>query len=98
LSDDPAAVVKADPSTYVNAGDPPFLLMHGDSDKLVSPNQTLSVHTALRAAGVESTRYVITGAGHGDLGLPPGDADTSPWTSKQVTGYMVDFLKTHLAG
>ena len=77
----------ADPMTLVGAGDVPFLFFHGSDDRLVSPSQTLLLHNALRAAGVDSTRYVIDGAGHGDLG-----ASAQLWSTTTVMGDLVGFL------
>jgi len=57
----------ANPLTYIKATAPPFLIFHGSQDRLISPSQTLLLHNALLAAGVRSTRYVLEGAGHGDL-------------------------------
>jgi acetyl esterase/lipase len=96
ITADPAAVARANPVTYVDSSDPAFLLFHGSADTLVSPSQTLLLHTALRAKGVDSTRYVLTGAGHGDLAFM-GDAKAGlPWTTQKVMGDMVQFLGKHL--
>jgi len=84
--DKPEIVAKSNPVNYIDKNDPPFLFLHGMSDPLVSPSQTLLVHNALRKAGVSSTRYVIKGAGHG------GPEFSSP----EVIKIMVDFLNEHL--
>ena len=92
LADDPAAVALADPAAYVRPGTPPFLLFHGSLDTMVSPSQTLLLHTALRAQGVESTRYVLTGAGHGDLGFLGDPESGLPWTTRETMDRIVEFL------
>src|ERR1700677_3908808 len=52
----------------------------------------LSCCTALRARGVESTRYVLTGGGHGDLGFL-GDTESGlPWTTRETMDLIIDFL------
>jgi dipeptidyl aminopeptidase/acylaminoacyl peptidase len=71
--------------------------MHGSSDTLVSPSQTLLLHTALRAAGVDSTRLVLTGANHGDLAFLGNPAAALPWSTQEVMDRLVQFLHTHLA-
>jgi acetyl esterase/lipase len=81
----------ANPMTLVGPGAVPFLFFHGSDDRIVSPSQTLLLHNALRAAGVTSTRYVIDGAGHGDLG---GSAQL--WSTTTVMGDLVEFLKANL--
>jgi acetyl esterase/lipase len=89
VSDAPRAIARANPAAYVDSSDPPFLLFHGTADKLVSPSQTLLVHNALRARGVESTRYLLTGAGHGDASVT-GDAKAgSAWSTQKVMDIMV---------
>jgi len=86
----------ANPMTYVKASVPPFLIFHGSQDRLVSPSQTLILHDALIAAGGRSTRYVLDGAGHGDLSFL-GDAKSGlPWSTRQTMGIIVDFLKVSI--
>ncbi|MCW2650750.1 MAG: esterase [Mycobacterium sp.] len=97
VKDDPAAMAAANPLTYVGASSPPFVLLHGSADQLVSPSQTLMVHNALRARGVDGTRYVVEGANHGDLtflGIDPGTV--KQWSSQQVMDGITSFLNTHL--
>ena len=97
IADDPEAVAAADPASYVDASAPPFLLFHGSIDNLVSPSQTLRLHTVLREYGVESTRYVLTGAGHGDLAAMLGDPEAAfPWSTREFLGYITAFLGRHL--
>jgi acetyl esterase/lipase len=96
LAASPDAVAQADPVTHIAADDPPFVLFHGDNDLLISPSQTLLLHNALVAASVDSTRYVVHGAGHGDLTFA-GDPEAGlPWSTAKVMGLMVDFLDGHL--
>lgn len=66
LTDDLEEAAKADPATYIDGDEPPFIHLHGDQDLLVSPSQSLHLHEALLAAGVPSVRYAVVGAGHGD--------------------------------
>jgi acetyl esterase/lipase len=95
IGDDPAAVRAADPATHIGPTTPPFIELHGSHDQLVSPNQTLPLHTALQANGIPSTRYVVNGANHGDA---PFISDTSGplWSTTTVMGIIVDFLDKHL--
>jgi len=55
----------ASPVTHASPDDPPFLLVHGDRDPMVPLDQSERLHRALTAAGVDSTLYVVRGAGHG---------------------------------
>lgn len=54
----------ANPLTYIDRNDPPFLIMHGDNDQLVPLGQSVILAKALIDAGVEVTMKTIPGAGH----------------------------------
>jgi acetyl esterase/lipase len=54
----------ASPITHVHAGAPPVLLMHGDSDALVPPDQSTRFARALRDAGGTATLELVPGASH----------------------------------
>lgn len=55
----------ANPIRYVTRDDPPFLILQGTLDCLVPPLQSVILHEALRAGGVDSTLYLLEGAQHG---------------------------------
>jgi len=55
----------ASPLTHVSHDDPPFLIFHGDADRLVPLEQSVRLDAALRAAGASSRLIVLPGAGHG---------------------------------
>lgn len=54
----------ANPLTYIDKNDPPFLIMHGDKDQLVPLAQSVMLAKALMDAGVEVTMKTIPGANH----------------------------------
>ena len=56
----------ANPITYVDRHDPPFLIMHGDNDQLVPHEQSVILAKALIDAGDEVTMKTLHGAGHED--------------------------------
>ena len=85
---------EANPVAQVGPATPPFLLMHGEDDRIVSPRQSLLMHRALLAAGVPSTRVVFGEASHGMLGF--GRNDIKVWTSVRVMSSVVDFLRANL--
>ena len=58
-------VAKANPITYVSEDDSPFLIIHGDQDKLVPYQQSVLLKDALEKAGVPITFYKVEGGGHG---------------------------------
>jgi acetyl esterase/lipase len=86
--------VHANPADLARPGAPPFLLLHGDDDRIVTPAQTEMLHRALLAAGADSTRVVLAGAGHGQLSLTRHQA--RQWTSVRLMRLITDFLDQHL--
>ena len=85
---------EANPIDLVRPSAPAFLLLHGDDDRVIPPAQTLALHQALGAAGADSTRYLLAGAGHGRLARSRTQA--RQWTSVQVMTIIKDFLDGHL--
>ncbi len=67
--------IQASPVTYITQHAPPFLLIHGEKDGLVSCEQSRLLHDALTKAGVESTLYIIPGGDHGMAGLNPVEVE-----------------------
>ncbi|MEQ9438918.1 MAG: alpha/beta hydrolase [Cyclobacteriaceae bacterium] len=55
----------ANPITYIDAHDPPFLILHGDADPLVPHCQSELLYKALQQRGVESELIIVPGAKHG---------------------------------
>lgn len=55
---------QASPLTYVDANDPPFLIIHGEADGMVPIGQSKRLADALEHAGVEVTFIPLPGAGH----------------------------------
>lgn len=76
----------ANPITYISKDTPPFLIMHGDKDMLVSPSQTKILHEALIDKGIDSTRYIVKNANHAD----------QYWNQKEVLDVIIDFLNKTL--
>lgn len=53
------------PILFVDARDPPTLIVHGDADELVNISSGQSIHDALKKAGVKTEMVVIHGGDHG---------------------------------
>jgi len=96
LFDEPEAAAAADPATHVDGDEPPFLHFHGTADTLISPTQTLLIHDALRAAGVPSTRYLVEGAGHGDMAFLGDPESGRVWSTVGVLDPLVAFFVDQL--
>jgi acetyl esterase/lipase len=87
IQGNPDLVARANPITYVTPDAPPFLIMHGDQDLTVLPNQSEFLYRALVADGVESELVILPGLGHG-FGQSPGyDA---------LVGRVADFFDRNL--
>jgi acetyl esterase/lipase len=54
----------ASPVTYVDKNDPPFLIIHGEKDDMVSPKQSRLLHSWLDVAGVQNELVVVKDAPH----------------------------------
>jgi len=67
IQDDPELVVSCSPVGYLEGKKPPFLIMHGTADKLLSPMQSGRLYTELVTRGNYADYYLLEGAGHGDI-------------------------------
>lgn len=75
----------ANPITYIDPTDPPFLIFHGDADPLVPHCQSEMLHEALQKNNVQSYFTLVSDAGHG-----PGVHE------EKYFKMMVDFLNIEL--
>ena len=66
----PDKVRSANPITYVDPTDPPFLMVHGDKDPLVPLGQSELLAAALKKAKVPHELYTVPGGGHGGFKDP----------------------------
>jgi acetyl esterase/lipase len=55
------------PLTYVRAGLPPILTIHGDADPIVPYSHATRLHDALVKAGVNHELHTVTKGGHGNF-------------------------------
>lgn len=74
---------KASPVTHISKDAPPFLIVHGDEDKVVPLDQSESLNAALKKAGIDVTLHVVKGGGHG-FGGP------------EIDKLVADFFDKHL--
>ena len=61
----PALAQLASPVTHVDAHDPPLLLVHGDADPQMPPEQSHALAAAYKAVGAQVQLVIIAGAEHG---------------------------------
>lgn len=83
---DPQKAKAASPIGHVDGTEPPFLLMHGSGDKVVSPLQSKKMFEALQNKKVEAEYVLVRGAEHGDL----------PWYQPGVISRVVNFFDRYL--
>lgn len=83
---DPQKAKAASPIGHVDGTEPPFLLMHGSGDKVVSPLQSKKMFEALQNKKVEAEYVLVRGAEHGDL----------PWYQPGVISRVVNSFDRHL--
>lgn len=83
---DPQKAKAASPIGHVDGTEPPFLLMHGSGDKVVSPLQSKKMFEELQNKKVEAEYVLVRGAEHGDL----------PWYQPGVISRVVNFFDRHL--
>ena len=73
---------EASPVNYVSADDPPFLLIHGDADRIVPYQQSEIMEAALRKAGVPVKLVRVPGGGHGSSF--PGAREKADWAAQAL--------------
>lgn len=76
----------ASPVEYLGKGDPPVLIVHGDSDQIVPVNQGQILHDRYQELGLDSTLHIIPGAGHGG----------KVFSDQKLYQLIKDFLKKHI--
>ncbi len=76
----------ASPTTYIDKGDPPFLIIHGEKDDMVDPRHSQLMSSWLAIKGIENELIIVKDAPHyGEM----FDAD-------DIRTKVIDFLKKHL--
>jgi acetyl esterase/lipase len=84
--DRPDLAKVASPVTYVDKNDPPFLIVHGEKDDLVSTTQSRLLSSWLTVEGVSNELIIVKGAPHfGEM-----------FDSDEVRHKVISFLKEHL--
>ena len=77
---------RANPIAYVTRDDPPFLIVHGDADKLVPYNQSELLDAALKKANVPAVFHTVKGGGHGGF------------SDDRIGPMVTQFIAEHLLG
>lgn len=77
---------EASPIGHIDGSEPPFLLLHGSADTLVSPEQSAELFRLLRERKVDVEYRLYEGADHGGL----------VWFRESVIDGIVDWFKVKL--
>jgi len=77
----------ADPATFITPGDPPFLIFHGDKDRVVPHCQSELLFAGLQKAKVASRFYLVPGGQHG-----PG-TQVEPYLKMMVDFFLAESKK-----
>jgi acetyl esterase/lipase len=93
-TDDPDSeiVKEASPVTYVSGDAPPFLIIQGDKDDIVSPQQSQELYERLISAGAPASLIMVKNAGHS---FAPVAGDITP-TRKEIARLIGDFFDKQL--
>ncbi len=84
--DRPDLARAASPVTYVDKNDPPFIIIHGEKDELVSPDQSRLLSSWLTLAGVQNELIIVQDAPHFGVMF---DAD-------EIRKKVIDFLTQNM--
>ncbi|HEY4195992.1 MAG TPA: alpha/beta hydrolase, partial [Mucilaginibacter sp.] len=78
---------EASPVTYIDKNDPPFLIVQGEKDESVNPQQSIALSQKLKEAGVKNDIIIVPGAPHYGLMFDAEDI------RKKVFWYLAEYLK-----
>jgi acetyl esterase/lipase len=89
----PDKIRMVSPVSYIDAKDPPFLLIHGNDDKVVPVAQSHTGEATLKKAGVSVESIYIPGVDHSFIGAnPAATRDATLW----ATNATFDFFHAKL--
>lgn len=88
--------VRASPINYVSSSSPPFLLIHGDKDTTVPPQQSILLYEKMKIAGTPVTLITVKNAGHNLQPRGKGEIKIDPShekLKKEVLHFFTKYLK-----
>ncbi len=84
----PSQHAQAQAINFVDGDEPPFLLIHGASDRVVEARDSVDLDARLRARGGQSRLLLLPGAGH----FTPAAAFYAPERAPEVLPAILDFV------
>jgi acetyl esterase/lipase len=86
---DPARIAAVSPVSYIDANDPPSLLIHGEKDAVVDVSQSRIAEARLKAAGASVESIYIPGVDHSFIGATYAETKAA---TLQATNATFDFF------
>jgi acetyl esterase/lipase len=86
---DPAQIAAVSPVSYIDANDPPSLLIHGEKDAVVDVSQSRIAEARLKAAGASVESIYIPGVDHSFIGASYAETKAA---TLQATNATFDFF------
>ncbi len=90
-----ALLQRASPVNYGSPDSPPFLIIHGDSDITVSPDQSARLYDRIATAGARAQWISVLNADHW---LQPVDSGPTVPSADQIVSSIVAFFDRSLRG
>lgn len=90
-----AARQNASAVNFVDANDPPMLLIHGSADRVVPVKQSQVMYDALQAKGVNSELIVIPDVDHSFIGKTP---EATHAATNQALKKTIEFIEATIGG
>jgi acetyl esterase/lipase len=87
IQDCPEKVKFANPITYITADDPPFLILHGTFDCVVTPRSSIIFEKRLKEKGIPVKLHLVKHAGHG------GTEFVTPEAKSMILNFLDGILK-----
>lgn len=82
---------KYSPYNLITKSAPPTLIIHGDQDRIVPIDQSISLQSRLDSLGVENEFHIVKGADHAFV-------KATPEQKTELQKWIVDFIKNHYSG
>ena len=86
LYSNPDKLKASNPISYISEKTPPFLIMHGGEDQIMSLTESQQLHQALTEQGIHSQFYFVKNAQHSGV----------VWEQDEIVHILIDFLNRNL--
>lgn len=83
---DPHKLLQTDPMNYITDKTPPFLIMHGGQDDVMSVMESQLLYEALKQKGIPVTFYFVKNAQHSGV----------IWQQEPILSLIIDFFNQYL--